>query len=232
MSERTVHCEDALEWLNARESLAGASLVASLPDISEFHSTTLAEWKLWFERTAALVLSRTDPRGVAVFYQSDIKHEGEWVDKAYLCQKAAESLGHKLLWHKVACRSAPGIPTYARPAYSHIVCFSKELRLTNEMMPAVDVLPTVGEKTWERGMGIEACLTIARFVKEHTPSRTLVNPFCGEGAMLAAANAVGLNAIGIERSAKRAALARKTEIDLKTRSWVSDTHDLGANAET
>jgi hypothetical protein len=100
------------------------------------------------------------------------------------------------------------------------------------MMPAIDVLPTVGERTWERGMGLEACLTVARFIKEHTPSHVLVNPFCGEGAMLAAASAVGLEAVGIERSAKRAALARKTALDTKTRTWVRETQNGGVLLQT
>jgi hypothetical protein len=155
---------------------------------------------------------------VTIFYQSDIKVDGTWVDKGYLCQKAAEALGHELLWHKVICRSPAGIATFGRPSYSHMICFSKELRVEISKSTA-DVIPDLGDKTWQRGMGLEACLMAAKFIAEQTPSKTLINPFCGEGSMLAAANFIGLDAIGIERSPKRAEKARVLQILKENSSW-------------
>lgn len=191
--------------------------MASLPDVSEFPQYSLEQWKEWFCATAKLILSRVPDDGVAVFYQSDIKHEGEWVDKGYLCQKAAESEGMKLLWHKVACRAPAGVTTFGRPSYSHILCFSRSLRV-DASKSTPDVLPDLGEKTWQRGMGLTAALMIARFIAQEAKSTTLINPFCGEGSMLAAANALGLKAIGIEKGKKRAEKARKLMLseDLKS----------------
>ncbi len=163
-------------------------------------------------------LAATPDNGVTIFYQSDIKRDGTWVDKSYLCQKAAEAEGRALLWHKIVCRHPAGSVTYGRPSYSHILCFSKEVRAPVEASTA-DVLPEAGEKTWTRGMGIEACLLVARFIAEHTQTTTVIHPFCGEGSMLAAANALGLSAIGIERSPKRAEKARKLTLDLEARAW-------------
>ena len=40
--ERIVECGDAIEWLKSHEKFVGASLVASMPDISEFTNYTLA----------------------------------------------------------------------------------------------------------------------------------------------------------------------------------------------
>lgn len=210
---RIVHCEDALLWLNQSPILEGCSLVASMPDISEFHGLTLEAWKDWFVSTAHLVLSKTPDQGVTIFYQSDIKKEGVWVDKGYLCQKAAESLGHSLLWHKIICRVKPGQATFGRPAYSHMLCFSKGLRLHDLSQSTPDVIPDLGDKTWERGMGLTACSLIGKFIAEQTSCKTLVHPFCGQGGMLAMANYFGLNAIGIERSPKRAELARFLIVD-------------------
>ncbi|HXH76613.1 MAG TPA: hypothetical protein VNJ08_16700 [Bacteriovoracaceae bacterium] len=217
MSERIVLCEDALVWLEGHEALAGSSLVASMPDISEFGHLSLPEWKDWFIRTASLILSRCPDDGVTIFYQSDIKVEGEWVDKGYLCQKAAEALGFKLLWHKIICRAPAGTITMGRPAYSHILCFSKSLKADMSKSSA-DVIPDMGDKAWERGMGLTACLMIAKFIKEQTPSSLVINPFCGHGSMLAAANAFELKAVGIERSPKRAESANKLTVakDLKS----------------
>ncbi|MBC7537446.1 MAG: SAM-dependent methyltransferase [Bacteriovorax sp.] len=207
-NNRVVHCEDALVWLENSPVLDGCSLIASMPDISEFHGFTLAAWKDWFFQTARLVLSRTPAEGVTIFYQSDIKVDGVWVDKGFICQKAAESLGHELLWHKIVCRIQPGKCTFGRPAYSHVLCFSKGVRIHDLGNSTPDVIPETGDKTWERGMGLEVCLMIGKFITENTTTKTLVHPFCGQGAMLAVANGLGLAGIGIERSPKRAELAR------------------------
>lgn len=210
--ERTVYCDDALDWLSKNIIIPHSSMVASLPDISEFPHYTLAQWKTWFIDTAKLILSKTSDEGVSVFFQSDIKLEGTWVDKGYLCQKAAEELGHHLLWHKIACRAPAGVITFGRPAYSHILCFSKN-NLADISRSSADVLPDLGDKSWERGMGIEACLMVAKFIKEQTTSKVLINPFCGHGSMLAAADYVEMNSIGIERSPKRVEKAKTLRVN-------------------
>ena len=74
------------------------------------------------------------------------------------------------------------------------------------------MLPRLGEMTWARAMGREACDAVARFLLAHTPCRTVVDPFCGLGTMLAVANAHGLDAVGVERSPKRAERARALDL--------------------
>jgi hypothetical protein len=214
---RTVICSDAIQWLKDNPVNEG-SLVASLPDISEFPKFTLEQWKEWFVSTAKLILHSTPADGFTFFYQTDIKSEGVWVDKAFLCQKAAEQVGHELLWHKIICRAPAGATTFGRPAYSHILCFSKNLR-ADAAKSTADVIPNMGEKTWERGMGYEACQMIARFTKNNAPSPLLIHPFCGEGGMLAVANQEGLSAIGIERSPKRAERAQLMQVSSEGRFW-------------
>lgn len=204
---RIVHCEDALAWLERQPVLSGCSLIASMPDISEFPGLSLEQWQSWFVTTAKLILSRTPDDGVAVFYQTDIKVEGTWVDKGYLVQKAAEQFGHALLWHKIVCRRLPGTVTFGRPGYSHLLCFSRGVR-ADLSRSLVDVLPDAGPSTWTRGMGIEACRLACKFILENTATRTIVNPFCGHGTVLAVANEMGLAAVGVELSAKRARKAR------------------------
>lgn len=219
LTKRTVHCADALIWLKDSPDFKDCSFVASLPDISEFPSYSLLEWKQWFTETASLILSRCPDEGVSVFYQSDIKVDGVWVDKSFIIQKAAEAIGAELLWHKIICRAPAGTSTFGRPSYSHILCFSKGVRAALDKSTA-DVLHEMGEKTWQRGMGSEACVMIAKFIQTQTKTTTVVNPFCGEGSMLAAANEFDLNAIGIERSPKRAAKAQKLLLSREGKNWI------------
>jgi hypothetical protein len=218
MINRTVYCSDAIEWLESQTVLEDCSFVASLPDISEFPTYSLSEWKNWFTQTASLIISRCPDEGVTIFYQSDIKVDGLWVDKGFLCQKAAEDLGHHLLWHKIICRSPAGTATFGRPSYSHMLCFSKNLKADVSKSTA-DVVPDLGDKTWQRGMGLEACLIAAKFISQDTNTKTLVNPFCGEGSMLAAAEQFNLKSIGIERSPKRAEKARRLILLMNEKKW-------------
>jgi tRNA G10 N-methylase Trm11 len=61
-------------------------------------------------------------------------------------------------------------------------------------------------------MGVEACLVACRWVAHETPCTVVLDPFCGVGTTLACANAVGLDAIGVELSRKRAERAEHLEL--------------------
>lgn len=216
---RKVFCEDAIKWLNEYSIDDKSSMVASMPDYSEFPELKIHEWKEWFINTAKLIIEKTHEDQVSVFYQSDIKHNGVWVDKSYLIMKAAESAGVELLWHKMICRVPAGMVTFGRPSYSHIICFSKKLKIDVQKSTA-DIIPTMGEKIWERGMAPEACVLISKFIKNETTSNTIINPFCGMGSMLAVANSFDLNAIGIERGTKRARTAEKIQFNNQLNKWI------------
>jgi hypothetical protein len=205
--ERKVVCDDAVRWLSAQPVLEGCSFVTSLPDVSETQ-LDVPRWKRWFGGAARLVLDKCPEDGVAIFFQSDVKKGGEWIDKGYLCQRAAEDAGARLLWHRVACRVPPGTVTFGRAGYSHVLCFSKGRRLDLTRV-SPDVLPRVGEMTWTRAIGLDACRMACRYVRDQTPSRTIVDPFCGWGTVLAVANALGLDAMGVELNARRARKARQ-----------------------
>jgi hypothetical protein len=209
--KRSVVCKDALIWLQEQEVIQHSSIVTSLPDHSEFPGLSLSEWKQWFVKASALVLSRCDENGVTIFYQSDIKHEGEWVDKAFLCQKAAEQEGHRLLWHKMICRAPVGEVTWGKPGFSHMLCFSKNLK-SDISKSSADVFSDPGPTTWSRGMGLEACRFACVYILENTNTRTVVDPFCGHGTVLLAANELGMDAIGVDIFPKRAKRARTLQL--------------------
>ncbi len=211
LPSRTVHCTDGVEWLRTTTLPANAAVVTSLPDSSEIPALGFDGWRRWFIDTSALICRSVGPQGVAVFFQTDVKREGTWVDKAFLVSLGAEAAGVGCLWHKIVCRAPAGITTFGRPAYAHLLCFSKALRL-EKGQSTPDVLPRLGEMTWARAMGVEVCEAVAHFLVTHTACRTVVDPFCGVGTMLAVANRFGLDALGVELSAKRAAKARELVI--------------------
>ena len=208
VARREVTCGDGVELLRRGHLPDDQAVVTSLPDASELPALGFEGWRDWFVETAALACAAVADEAVAIFFQTDVKRDGRWVDKAHLVLTGADRAGAHLLWHKVVCRAPPGITTFGRPAYAHLLCLSRGLRLPPGRSTP-DVLPRLGEMTWARAMGREACEAVARFLVADTRCRTVVDPFCGVGTMLAVANAHGLDAVGVELSPKRAERARR-----------------------
>jgi hypothetical protein len=209
---RVVHHADALAWLREREELTGSSVITSMPDVSEVPALSLAAWEGWFVDAAELVVSRVPRLGLAIFYQTDVKASGRWIDKAALVARGAERAGASLVFHKIVLRAPPGTITRGKPAYSHLVAWSRDVSLSlRDATP--DVIESAGATTWTRGMGANACRIACDAVLALTETRVVVDPFCGHGTVLAIANAMGLHAVGVELGARRARRARSLRIE-------------------
>ncbi|MCK6506290.1 SAM-dependent methyltransferase [Myxococcota bacterium] len=204
---RQVLHQDALPWLAAHPAWPGASLLTSLPDVSEA-GLPPASWPAFFAEAARLCLLAVPDDGVAVFFQTDNRHEGRQVSKAAMVLAAAAALDLPLVWHQVVLRRPPGTKTMGRPGYSHLLAFSRRATLPVEQR-GPDVLPDLGEVDWSHGMGRAAAAQAVAQIRRASPSTTLLlAPFCGLGVALSAANEAGLEALGIERNRKRAEKAR------------------------
>jgi hypothetical protein len=212
---RTVHHRDALGWLREQGVLAGASVVTSLPDVSEIPALGFDGWQRWFVDAALAVMGAVPDGGVAIFFQSDIRHAGLWVDKGALVNRAAEVSQMKLLFHKIVCRKPAGTVTYGRASYAHLLGFARRLRPAVQRATA-DVLADGGFMPGSKSMGVAACLDACRFVVRETGTRTIVDPFCGLGTVLAVANALGLDAVGVDVSARMCRRAKTLEIDISS----------------
>jgi hypothetical protein len=208
---RTIVNANALTWLAENVAAERANVITSLPDVSEFPDRDLDGWRAWFVSAARQVIAWTPPAGVSVFFQSDIRAGGIIVDKSYLVMRAAEQEGAKLLWHKIVCRRPPGTISFGRPSWSHMLCVGREPR-PPARAPGPDVLPDAGFMPWSRAMGVTACRVACAYVRDEIGARVVVDPFCGRGTVLAVANAMGLDALGIELSAKRCRAARSLVI--------------------
>jgi hypothetical protein len=210
---RIVHQTDAVAWLKANPLAPAQSIITSLPDSSEVPSLGFDGWKRWFIDSVKTCIDACPEDSAALFFQTDVKREGAWVDKGFLCQLGGEAAGARLLWHKIVCRAPAGIITFGRPSYAHLLAFSRGLK-ADPAQSTADVVPRLGKMTWARAMGIEACVVACRFLLDCTSSRTVVDPFCGLGSALAVANAMGMDAIGVELSRKRAEKARELTVAL------------------
>eukprot|EP00698_Gefionella_okellyi_P017039 TRINITY_DN4935_c0_g2_i1.p1 TRINITY_DN4935_c0_g2~~TRINITY_DN4935_c0_g2_i1.p1 ORF type:complete len:241 (+),score=37.59 TRINITY_DN4935_c0_g2_i1:79-801(+) len=212
MGKRVVYAQDAIPWLKEQGVISNCSFITSLPDSCEFNSITFDEWQVWFVAAAEAVLRACPDDGVVIFFQTDVRREGLLVDKSFLINKAAEACGFSSLWHAIVCRKPAGCKTFALAAYSHMLCFSRAKAFDPSRAPP-DVIPDGGAKAWKRAMGVNACMEACKFIMRSTPSRTIIDPFCGVGTTLAVANHLGLDAIGVELFAKRARKAQKLQYD-------------------
>jgi hypothetical protein len=208
---RTIVHADALAWLAANPANPNASVVTSLPDVSELPALTLDAWQTWFIAAARQVLAWVPDAGAAVFFQSDIRVAGAIIDKGYLVMRAAEEARFALLWHKIVCRKPPGTVAFGRPSWSHMLCFRRTPPPRVRAM-GPDVLADAGFMPWSRAMGVTACRAACTYLRDELGTREIVDPFCGKGTVLAVANTMGLDALGVELSAKRCRAARTLTI--------------------
>ena len=169
-------------------------------------------WRRWFEDAAALVMACTIDEGVAIFFQSDIKHGGLWIDKGALISRAAERAGMSQLFHKIVCRKPPGTSSFGRASYAHMLGFGRG-QARGQKRARIDVLPDGGFLPGPKSMGVRACVDACRFVKAETTTGKVVDPFCGWGTVLAVANALGLDAVGVDIAPRMCRRASKLQIE-------------------
>eukprot|EP00667_Euglena_gracilis_P017000 EG_transcript_17853 len=228
--DRTVHCMDAVAYLNSVDVLPG-DVVTSLPDVSELKcfNTTPDEWQRWFVDTAELILQKLPADRFVVFLQTDVKVLGkgpepgdgppapagsacvvrEWVDKSFLCSLAAHRAGARMMWHKIELLDDTGRRGAGRPCYSHALCYSRAATYPLEL--ETDVHPR-GPMAWSRAIGMGTCTRAIRFLLR-AGGAVVVDPFCGTGTVLAVANFFGLRAIGVELSPRRARASRRNTVE-------------------
>jgi hypothetical protein len=205
--QREVHCADAIPWMQARGRMAGACAVTSLPDVSEV-GLALPAWREWFLAAVQLVVAAVPDDSAAIFFQSDIKRDGCWIDKGALVMSAAEAAGARVLFHKLICRRPPGTLTLGRPGYTHLIAVSRTLRCP-DVLPIPDIITDAGRQPWVRAMGVRAAAHAVRFARDQAGAKIIFDPFCGVGTVLAVANRLGLDALGVEKAKKRCEQSRQ-----------------------
>ena len=210
MPSRRVVQAEALGWLAANPAEEHASVVTSLPDVSATDARDVDPWRAWFVSAARALVRWVPETGVAIFYQSDIRRGGEWIDKGYLVMRAAEEERAKVIFHKIVCRKPAGTVSVGRPSYSHMIAIARGERALPKR-PGPDVLADAGAMSWRRAMGASACRVACQFLRDETDTRVVVDPFCGRGTVLAVANEMGFDALGVDVLAKRCRAARNAK---------------------
>ena len=186
------------------------------------------QYEQWVVQVVSQILNILPPNQVAIFYQTPGRTsgiDGGWLDKGFLCQLGAREAGARCVWQKIALDGPPGIERAGRPAFVNMMCFSKLHRLPphDSGFKTVDVLFR-GRLAYQKAMGRDACLVAveycsrwvdrrgsgddgtAAYTSDHNANpgahaaAAVLDPFCGYGTVLAAANQIGTSAFGMDIS--------------------------------
>jgi|SRR5262245_5685320 len=177
-------CEDALGYLASCAQVD--ALITSLPDAHDM-GWSIVEWGPWFRRAIALCFAATKPSGVTIFYQTDRKVASRWLSKPSIISEVAAS--RRMLWHKIVPRMQPGKIDFYRPSYSHALAYSEHGKIGK---PFADVL--LGDAwAYPNAMPTGPTQQIVSYARSF--GDTLLDPFCGSGTVLKAAEAAGFASI-------------------------------------
>ena len=191
---------DTNEWIKGQVEFD--AVITSLPD-SEETSMNMEQWEFWFSDMVKEIVERT--RTYAIFYQTDRRYNGAIIDKAFLASLGAQRAGARTIFHKIALRRNVGSVDLFRPSYTHLICYSKS-QTAGKASP--DVI-TTGPMIYNNAMGMNACTFAVQFIKDHSDAKMIVDPFCGQGSVLAVAESMGFDTIGVEILSEYADLSRQ-----------------------
>lgn len=200
---RKIIVADSLKWLATQKELP--NVITGICDLDE---TTMDfnNYIKFFNKIAELIFKKLSKDGYAIFTQTDRKYNKEWIDKSYILTKCAYKYGLKLVWHKIILNRAVGGTDLFRPTYSHILCYTYN-GTSGAATP--DVL-NISERSYKNGTPLAAAELCIDFIKKYNKKNTdIIDPFVGQGTIVALANKMGLNAIGIDIDSEQAKKAEK-----------------------
>ena len=203
---RKIICRDSLPWLAEQKGKLNA-IVTSIPEMDEV-GLKEDDYVVFFREAGRLCLEAIKDTGYCIFLQTDRKHKG-WIDKSYYLADEAEKLGINMVWHKIALRVNVGKSDIFRPGYSHMLCFSKKGKI-KPIMP--DVIER-GEITYDNAFGMDAVKMVMEFLKTNRVKH-ITDPFVGSGTTAAIANAMGMEATGLDIDRAQCKKAEKLVIAL------------------
>jgi hypothetical protein len=194
--------DDAVAWIRRQKMIP--NIITGFCDLDET-SLDFEEYLKMVKQMARLALARLHPQGYAIFIQTDRKYQGQWVSKPFILMQAAKEAGVKLLWHKIILHREVGkVDTY-RPGYAHMLCFSRD---GGPGAATPDVMPP-GTKSYKNATPEEPALMAAAFIKRYSKAPlVIVDPFVGRGTVMAIANALGMDGVGIDIDPTQLELAR------------------------
>jgi hypothetical protein len=198
-------CADSFEWLPANRDQG--SIVTSLPDASEIGIEDLNKYEKWVRRAATECFLSASEGCPVIFIQTDRRKGGRQFSKANLLMNIAQELGWFLLWHKIELSAEVGKSSLYRPTFRHMLCFGRGKMSAGQATP--DVIPP-SKRLYDMAFGFAAARVAVEFCKKF--SNGVLDPFCGYGTTLHAAEELGMDSVGVDIDQKVCEVAKKSDI--------------------
>ena len=207
---RQIIVADSLKWLETQRDRSIPNVVTGICDLDEV-DLTMDQYLEFFKSATSLIFQKLDPRGYAVFIQTDRKFQREWIDKSFLLNNTAKIHGLKLVWHKIVLHREVDRTDLYRPGFAHMLCYTVN---GTSGAASPDVIP-VSRRLYKNGTPIEAATRAIAFIDRYTgSSKVILDPFVGRGTIPAIANNFGMDAIGIDIDPAQAEKARRMNMPL------------------
>lgn len=169
-------CQDALVWLGSQSRLP--NVVTGICDLAETKMTH-DQYLVFFRQIAKLIFDKLDDGCYAIFIQTDRKHNRQLMDKSYMLSSIADSCGLRMAWHKIVLnRDVDKIDLY-RPTYSHMVCYTRN-GTSGRATP--DVIP-ISKRGYRNATPVLAAKRAIEFVKTYSKTKSIIDPFVGQGTI-------------------------------------------------
>jgi hypothetical protein len=205
---RTVLNLDAITWLEKFEDAGRGAIITGVPDSDDL-KLPVEKWRDWFSYAVLLCLRAAHPDACTIFCLTDRKKDGALISKAHLMVEQAKQAGVRLLWHKIVLRHAVGAVDLYRQGYSHMMAFSRNM---SSGSPTPDVLHA-GTRIYKNATGVNAAKVAVQFATSKQ-RHLIIDPFCGHGTVLAVANALGFDALGIDIDEQECKLSAQCIVDV------------------
>lgn len=201
-AKRTVLNLNAIAWLEKFEDAGRGAIITGVPDSDDL-KMPVETWETWFSYAVLLCMRAAHPDAATIFCLTDRKKDGALISKAHLMVQQAKQAGVRLLWHKIVLRHDVGAIDLYRQGYSHMMAFSRNM---SSGVATPDVIHA-GRRVYRNATGVNAARVAVQFACSKQP-HLIIDPFCGHGTVLAVANALGYDALGVdidEQMCKRSA---------------------------
>jgi DNA modification methylase len=214
-------CADAFDWLKTKKDKSMDTVVTGIPDLDELENLnnskiSKASYINFFKDAVSLILNKVHDDQYAILMQTDRKWQGEWIDKSHIAINVAQSLGMKLLWHKII-QNREGV-YLQRPTYTHLMAFSKD-GTPGEAFP--DII-SCGQHLYKNGTSPNATCYVMNFLNKKGITK-IVDPFVGRGTIPFIAKLFKIDCLGIDIDPEQCKYASQLLNNKKMINIIRDT---------
>ena len=192
--------------------------IAGIPDSAEIvPRPTLIEYIKLLKDFSNTIFECANKNSIFFFLQTDKynKDPPMWIDKMFYISQIAIEHGFLPFCKKIIINDFKPNDS-SRSVYTNLYGFMKVDKNIYKRNPEFmrDEIIYNGNKTWINGFAVNAVDLCVRFIKKNSRVKDyyIIDPFIGEGSLLAVSDLYGVRSIGIDIEKEKVESSRKMKI--------------------